>query len=168
MIKKYILTIALMVISYVGFSQSTTATNAGTASPTGTTPTAQFRIPDRITAFGQNLPAGTQIYVLSDSTLWQTKIGIVLTKTINSAYDDLILINRSVNYLVESFEAPNTSSTYTLTYHPVKGTGGLTVMMNGAALRPGIDYTCLGTLLTIISPQSQYDKFVVSYTHTTN
>jgi len=50
----------------VGFSQST--------------PTAQLRIPNRITVFGQNLPAGTQIYVLSDSTLWQSKRGILSTK----------------------------------------------------------------------------------------
>ncbi|MHA8109437.1 hypothetical protein [Aquirufa sp. A-Brett2-W8] len=167
MIKKYILTIALFAISYVGFSQTST-TPAGTASPTATTPTAQLRIPDRITDFGQNLPAGTQIYVLSDSTLWQTKVPIASTKTINSAYVDLLLINRSATYLVESFEAPNSSSTYTLSKHPINGTGGITVMMNGAALRPGTDYTCLGVILTIISNQLQYDKFIVSYSHTTN
>jgi hypothetical protein len=167
MIKKYILTIALFVISYVGFSQ-TTATSAGTASPTATTPTAQFRIPDRITAFGQNLPAGTQIYVLSDSTLWQTKKGIVSTATITTAYLDLLLINRSANYLVESFETPATPGTFFLSKHPVFGTGGVTVMMNGAALRPGIDYTCLRNVLTIISSQLQFDKFVVSYAYTTN
>jgi len=167
MIKKYLLTIALFVISYVGFSQIS-VTPSGTASPTAVTPTAQFRIPNRTTAFGQNLPAGTQIYALSDSTLWQTKIGIASTATINTAYLDLILINRSANYLVESFEAASSSSTYALTYHPVLGTGGITVMMNGAAMRPGTDYTCLGKILTIISSQLQYDKFVVSYTHTTN
>jgi hypothetical protein len=144
MIKKYLLTIALFVISYVGFSQTTT-TPSGTASPTNATPTAQLRIADRITVFGQNLPA-----------------------TINSAYLDLILINRSANYLVESFEATSTPGTYTLSYFPVRGTVGVTVMMNGASLRPGTDYTCLRNVLTIISSQLQYDKFVVSYTYTTN
>jgi hypothetical protein len=167
MIKKYLLTIALFVISYVGFSQTTT-TPSGTASPTNATPTAQLRIADRITVFGQNLPAGTQIYALSDSTLWQTKIGIASTATINTAYLDLILINRSANYLVESFEATSTPGTYTLSYFPVRGTVGVTVMMNGASLRPGTDYTCLRNVLTIISSQLQYDKFVVSYTYTTN
>jgi hypothetical protein len=167
MIKKYLLTIALFVISYVGFAQIS-VTPSGTASPTAVTPTAQFRIPNRITAFGQNLPIGTQIFVLSDSTLWQTAAPIASIKTIDNSYGDLVLINRSAKYYVESFEAASSSSTYALTYHPVLGTGGITVMMNGAAIRPGTDYTCLGKILTIISSQLQYDKFVVSYTHTTN
>jgi hypothetical protein len=152
--KKYILTIALIVISYLGFSQ--------------TTPTAQMRIADRATQFGQNLPAGTQIYVVSDSSLWQAKVGIIGTLTINTAFADLILINRSANYSVETFEALSTPGTYTLANTPITNTTGITVMMNGAALRPTTDYTSLGNILTIISSQSQYDKFVVSYTYTTN
>lgn len=154
MIKKYILTIALIVISYLGFSQST--------------PTAQLRIPNRSTTFGQNLPAGTQIYVLSDSTLWQSKRAILSTKTITTAYNDLELINRSAIYSVETFEAGSTPGTYTLANIPIRETLGITVMMNGAALRPNTDYTCSGTTLTIISSQLQYDKFVVSYTYTIN
>jgi hypothetical protein len=154
MIKKYILTIALFVISYVGFSQST--------------PTAQLRILNRVTTFGQNLPAGSQIYVLSDSTLWQTKRSILSSLTITTAYNDLELINRSAIYSVESFEAGLVPSTYTLANIPIRLTNGITVMMNGSALRPSTDYTCLGTTLTIISSQLQYDKFVVSYTYTIN
>jgi hypothetical protein len=154
MIKKYLLTIALFVISYVGFSQST--------------PTSQLRIQNRATTFGQNLPAGSQIYVLSDSTLWQTKRSILSTLTITSAYNDLELINRSAIYSVESFEASLVPSTYTLANIPIRLTNGITVMMNGAALRPSTDYTCSGTTLTIISSQLQYDKFVVSYTYTIN
>jgi hypothetical protein len=154
MIKKYILTIALFVISYVGFSQST--------------PTAQLRILNRVTTFGQNLPAGSQIYVLSDSTLWQTKRSILSSLTITTAYNDLELINRSAIYSVESFEAGLVPSTYTLANIPIRLTNGITVMMNGSSLRPSTDYTCLGTTLTIISSQLQYDKFVVSYTYTIN
>ena len=154
MIKKYILTIALFVISYVGFSQST--------------PTAQLRILNRVTTFGQNLPAGSQIYVLSDSTLWQTKRSILSSLTITTAYNNLELINRSAIYSVESFEAGLVPSTYTLANIPIRLTNGITVMMNGSALRPSTDYTCLGTTLTIISSQLQYDKFVVSYTYTIN
>ncbi len=152
--KLLLLTTALFVISFLGFSQ--------------TTPTAQMRIQDRDTAFGQNVPAGTQIYVLSDSTLWQAKVGIISTKTVNTAFADLILINRSVNYRVETFEALLVPSTYTLSNSPITNTTGVTVMMNGAALRPTTDYTSSGTTLTIISSQSQYDKFVVSYSYTSN
>ena len=152
--KKYIVTTALFLISYFGFSQ--------------TAPTAQIRIADRMTAFGQNLPAGTQIYVVSDSSLWQAKVGIIDTARINTALADLILINRSVNYRVELFEALLAPGTYTLANTPITNTIGITVMMNGAALRPTLDYTSSGTTLTIISNQSQYDKFVVSYTYTTN
>ena len=154
MMKKYILTIALFVISYLGFSQ--------------TTPTSQMRIKDRATAFGQNLPAGTQIYVVSDSTLWQAKVGIASTATVTTALTSLILINSSVNYSVETFEAAATPGNYTLSKIPITDTIGLTVMMNGAALRPTTDYTSSGATLTIISAQSEYDKFVVSYTYTTN
>ena len=150
--KKLIFTTALLVVSYLGFSQ--------------TTPTAQMRIADRVTAFGQNVPAGTQIYCVSDSTLWQAKVGIASTLTITTALASLELINSSVNYNVQSFEAAATpSTTYTLTYTPLTATTGITVMMNGAALRPTTDYTSSGVTLTIISAQSQYDKFVVSYTY---
>jgi hypothetical protein len=152
--KHLILTTALFMISFLGFSQ--------------TTPTAQMRIADRITSFGQNLPAGTQIYVVSDSTLWQAKVGIASTATITTAIANLILINRSVNYSVETFEAAATPGTYTLSKIPITDTIGLTVMMNGAALRPTIDYTSSGVTLTIITSQSEYDKFVVSYTYTIN
>jgi hypothetical protein len=154
--KKLILTSTLLVISYLGFSQ--------------TTPTAQMRVQDRTTTFDQNLPAGTQIYCVSDSTLWQAKVGIVSTLTITTALaaspPKLVLINRSTNYSVEQFEAASTpSATYTLAHSPMANTTGVTVMMNGAALRPTTDYTSSGTTLTIISSQLEYDKFVVSYTY---
>jgi hypothetical protein len=150
--KQLILTTILLVVSHLGFAQ--------------TTPTAQMRVQDRVTAFGQNIPAGTQIYCISDSTLWQAKVGIISTKTITTALNQLELINSSVNYLVEQFEAASTpSATYTLGKTPRIATTGITVMMNGAALRPTTDYTSLGTTLTIISAQSEYDKFVVSYTY---
>jgi hypothetical protein len=158
--QKYILTISLILICYLGFSQ--------------TTPTAQMRIADRVTAFGQNLPAGTQIYVVSDRTLWQAKIGIDSALTIDSALaafpgtDYLVRINSNVSYFVQSFEALLVPSTYTLTYTPITDTVGITVMMNGAALRPTLDYTSSGVTVTILSAQSQYDKFVVSYTYTGN
>jgi hypothetical protein len=151
-IKKLFLTSTLLLISYVGFSQ--------------TTPTAQFRVQTITTAFGQNLPAGTQIFCVADSTLWQAKSGISSTLTITTASALLELINNSVNYTVEIFEAAATPlATYTLLKTPRIATTGVTVAMNGAALRPTTDYTTSGTTLTIVSAQSEYDKFVVSYTY---
>jgi hypothetical protein len=154
MTKYLLLSIALFVISFLGFSQ--------------TTPTAQMRIQHRDSTFGQNIPAGTQIYVVSDSTLWQAKVGIISTQTVNTAFADLILINRTSNYRVETFEALASPGTYTLLNTPITPTTGITVMMNGAALRPTTDYTSSGTTVTILSGQSQYDKFVISYTYTNN
>ena len=150
--KVIILTITLLLFSLLGFSQ--------------TTPTGQMRVQNRTTLFGQNLPVGTQIYVVSDSTLWQAKFGIYNTGTINTSIDSLVLINNQFNYIVDQFVAAVIpSATYTLTYLPKIATTGVTVMMNGAALRPNIDYTSLGKTLTIITSQSLYDIFVVSYTY---
>lgn len=154
--KKLILTSALLLVSYLGFSQ--------------TAPTAQMRIQNRDSTFGQNLPAGTQIYCILDSTLWQAQFGIASNLTITTALaaspPKLILINRSTSYSVEQFEAAGTpSTTYTLAHYPMTNTTGVTVTMNGAALRPTTDYTSSGLTLTIISSQLEFDKFVVSYTY---
>ncbi len=149
--KQIVLTITLLLFSVIVFSQ--------------TTPIGQFRIQDRTTAFGQNLPAGTQVYVMSDSTLWQTKAALAKTATINSSIGDLALINNQFNYFVEQFEATSTSTTYSLTYLPKVATTGVAVTMNGAALRPTIDYTTSGKTLTIVTASGTYDLFVVSYTY---
>jgi len=151
--KLLILTTTLVLCSFLGFSQ--------------TTPTGQFRVQTRTTVFDQNLPAGTQIYVVSDSTLWQSTAAIASTLNVETAQAFLTLINSTTSYMVQSFEATGTSpsATYTLSFAPRIATVGVTVMMNGAALRPTTDYTTTGVTLTIISAQSQYDKFVVSYTY---
>ena len=150
-IKKILLTTIVLVVSHLGFAQ--------------TTPTGQMRIQNRTTAFGQNIPAGTQVYCVSDSTLWQAKVGIASTLTITTGINYLELISSTI-YFVQQFAAASTpSATYTLTHTPKIATTGLTVVMNGAALRPSTDYTSLGTTLTIVSAQSEYDVFVVSYTY---
>lgn len=144
------LTITLLLFSLLGFSQ--------------TTPTGQVRLQTRLTAFGQSLPIGTQIYVMSDSTLWQVKnVGLGDTARIDYNLKNLELINNSANFMVDKFEAASIPTTYTLTYQPKIATIGVTVMMNGAALRPTSDYTTSGHTLTIITSQLQYDQFVVSY-----
>lgn len=150
-IKQIVLTITLLLFSVIVFSQ--------------TTPTGQVRIQNRDSAFRQNLPVGTQVYVVSDSTLWQVKVGIRDTARISTSLDRLELINNSANYMVDEFEAIAIPDTYTLTYMPKVATIGVTVMMNGAALRPTLDYTTSGHTLTIITAQSEYDKFVVSYVY---
>lgn len=49
------------------------------------TPSSVVRVALRTTAFGKNLPAGTQIYCVADSTLWVVgAAGIVTTGTITS------------------------------------------------------------------------------------
>ena len=69
----------LIAISYAGFSQS---------------PVGQVRLPDRITATTVNLPAGTTIVCLSDSTYWNVKsdgMASGLTLTTGRHFVDLIV-----------------------------------------------------------------------------
>lgn len=151
--KKLILTTALLVVSYLGFSQGT--------------PTAQFRVADRVTAFGQTLPAGTQIYCVLDSTLWQAKVGIVAGRTITTALAELILINRTTSYTVETFDATASQTAFTVLQTPQIATTGVTVAVNGAVLRPTTDYTSAGKVVTLTSTMALllYDKVVISYTY---
>jgi len=85
-ITKLALTLALLTISLVGFSQ---------LSPAG-----HFRIADRTTAFGINIPAGSQIYCVSDSTTWEVKVELISTKTITTGLSSLFLVAKSTNLSV--------------------------------------------------------------------
>lgn len=157
--KKLILTTVLLVISYLGFSQAT--------------PTGQFRVADRTTTFGTNLPVGTQIYCVSDSTLWEVKLttGCASTRTITTALAagpaELVLINRATSYTVETFEYAGGAQTFTLTQIPQTATLSLTVAVNGATLRPTTDYTSAAKIVTIAATQvlSAFDKVTISYTY---
>jgi hypothetical protein len=153
--KKLILTSALLLVSYLGFSQ--------------TVPTAQMRIADRTTTFDQNLPAGTQIFCESDSTLWQVGInGVAGTLSITTGRSSLVFMNKEVLFTLDQFEAvANVTGpgTYTLSFTPSKATTGVTVMYNGSALRPTTDYTTSGTTLTINADQKKFDNLVVSYSY---
>ncbi|MES2394508.1 MAG: hypothetical protein V4549_00810 [Bacteroidota bacterium] len=84
--KKYILTTALLVISYMGFSQ--------------VTPAAHYRIADRTTAFGINVSVGSQIYCVSDSTTWEVKAGLASTATITTGLSSLFLVGKATNLSV--------------------------------------------------------------------
>jgi len=69
--KKYLLILLMLAISYFGFSQ--------------VSPTMQGRIQTRTTPFGVNLPAGTEIICLSDSSVWTTTEPCASTLTITTA-----------------------------------------------------------------------------------
>lgn len=70
--KLFILSIVLA-LSLYGFGQ--------------VTPSKIVRIATRTTVFGSNLPAGTQIYCVADSTNWNVKAaGVASTATLNTAY----------------------------------------------------------------------------------
>ena len=84
--KKYLLTTALLGISYLGFSQ--------------VTPSGHFRIADRTTAFGINVPVGTQIYCVSDSTTWEVKAGLGSAITITTGLPSLFLVGKATNLSV--------------------------------------------------------------------
>lgn len=84
--KRYLLTAALLVISYLGFSQ--------------VTPSGHYRIANRTTAFGINVSVGTQIYCISDSTTWEVKAGLASTETITTGLPSLFLVGKATNLSV--------------------------------------------------------------------
>jgi len=69
--KKYLLILLMLAISYLGFSQAT--------------PSSVIRIADRTTAFGMNMPVGYQIYVVSDSSFWSVTHPCASTLTVTTA-----------------------------------------------------------------------------------
>ena len=70
--KKLIFLCAMLTIALMGYSQAT--------------PYATYRVAARTTAVGKNLPAGTQIYCVADSSLFVVKAaGLASTATINTA-----------------------------------------------------------------------------------
>ena len=71
--KNYILTIALLAVSYIGFAQVST--------------NGQYRIANRgVATIGINLPIGSQIYVASDSSLWVVTHPLASGSTVAAAY----------------------------------------------------------------------------------
>ena len=71
--KKLLVISILLAVAMMGYSQAT--------------PGKIVRIADRTTTFGANLPAGTQIYCVADSTNWNVKAaGVASTRTINTAW----------------------------------------------------------------------------------
>ena len=71
--KKLVIILTLFVFALASYGQAT--------------PSRSVRIANRTTAFAVNLPAGTMIYCVSDSTNWSVKAaGVVSTRTINTAW----------------------------------------------------------------------------------
>lgn len=77
--KKLILTLSLILISFTGFSQ---ATNVD-----------EFRIANATTAFGQNLPVGTKVYNIATGDYWVANAGVASTATLTTAAASFDQIN---------------------------------------------------------------------------
>jgi len=102
-LKKLFLILAMLAISYVGFSQ---------------TPVGQIRLPDRVTAITTNLPAGTTIICLSDSTYWNVKSdGMASGLTLTTGRHSVDLVVKPTNL------AEGTKTTTTVPITSSTGTG---------------------------------------------
>ena len=91
--KKLLVISILLAAALVGYGQAT--------------PGKIVRIANRTAAFGVNLPAGTQIYCVEDSTNWNVKAaGVASTRTINTAWAaaeiEWIRTTLQVNYNADS------------------------------------------------------------------
>ena len=83
---KKLLIILFVFISYFGFGQGT--------------PTASLRVATRTTAIGTatvNYPAGTQVYCISDSTLWEAQAGVLGTLTLTTGRASFTFVNKKVS-----------------------------------------------------------------------
>src|ERR1035437_7133335 len=81
--RNYLLILTLFLISSIGFSQLT--------------PSAQFRVANKVTAFGVNVPVGTQIYCASDASLWDVKVALASTATITTGIASLALVGSDLS-----------------------------------------------------------------------
>ena len=157
--KKYILTTAMIAISYLGFAQLSQA--------------GLFRVADRTAAtIGSNLPVGTQVFAIADSSLWAVTIaidGATTPVTVNAAYaaGKLTRINKGGTFIVQQFDAVADVAlpTYTLTNTPFGGLSGVSVSLNGAVLKATKDYTYAASVITFTIPVYTYDRISVAYTY---
>ena len=124
-------------------------------------------------AINVNLPVGSQIFVASDSSLWEVILpinGAGTAVSINTVYltatPKLTKINKGGTYKVEEFDEPaSPTGTVTLAHMPLGGITGVHVSLNGSALKPTTDFTIAGTTITIVSPDYGYDRIIVAYTY---
>ena len=75
--KKLIFVFLFLVLgSYVGFGQAT--------------PSGQLRVADTSVVFGQNIPVGTSLFVVADSTYWVSVAPVTSTYNLNKSYYKLM------------------------------------------------------------------------------
>lgn len=98
--KKFILILGLLAFALSGFSQ-----------------VGKERVPDRVTEFGKNLPAGTTIECISDTTSWTVGAeGVEDDRTINTAWAageikwnrptlDIVVAEQYNNLIIDSLRA---------------------------------------------------------------
>ena len=77
--KKLILLLSMLLVSYLGFSQ---ATNVG-----------EFRIANATTTFDQNLPVGTKVYDINTGNYWVATAGVASTATLTTASGSFTQLN---------------------------------------------------------------------------
>ena len=76
--KKLILLMSFILLSYLGFSQAT--------------PTEVLRIANKTTAMGKNLSTGKLVYDMQDSILWVTNKGVASTLTLTTGATSFTMI----------------------------------------------------------------------------
>lgn len=78
--KKLILVFALFaLVASFGFGQAT--------------PSGQLRVADTSTVFGQNIPIGTTLFVVADSSYWVSVAPVASTYNLNKSYHKLLASN---------------------------------------------------------------------------
>lgn len=79
--KKLVITMSIILISLLGYSQ---VTNVG-----------EFRIANATTAFGVNLPIGTKVYNIDTGDYWVAIVGVASTANLTTATASFTLLNNS-------------------------------------------------------------------------
>lgn len=79
--KKVLITLSIVLISLIGYSQ---VTNVG-----------EFRIANATTTFGVNLPVGTKIYNIATGEYWVATAGVASTATLTTASASFELLNNA-------------------------------------------------------------------------
>ena len=147
----------MIAISYLGFAQQSQA--------------GLFRIANRTTATDENLPVGTQIFAIADSSLWQVIVALPTGTTVDVAYAaspaKVTRVNKGATFKVfqqEQGAIPGTITIPSTPFGPVNDDSNISVSLNGVVLK-FTEYSVAGAIVTISIPQYQYDRVSIAYTY---
>jgi hypothetical protein len=114
------------------------------------TPVGDFRVANATTAFGVNLPVGTQVLNIATNELWVSNAGVISTATLTTASGSFVKPNGGGS-ATNLGQSTNTSTALTLT----SSTGSSTILgvatTSLAGLESGADKTLLGQFSTTAS-----------------